>query len=278
MIVSDIQADRCSAKTPSGPLRPSLAFVLHRYHWSESSLVLDLFTRETGRLSALAKGAKRPYSQWRSVLLPFQKIQVAMTRRSSQVNHDAALIHTLRSAEWVDGASILRGAGLFSGFYLNELLMKFLIHQEPQPCLFDMYQSALYTLANAAETDVPAILRAFELCVLQTLGVLPELSLCTATQKPVEPLLLYRLSADMGVSLIASTFEDHGALPGAVLTGLHSALLIGNFDAIVQTCALAPSPLKSALRNMIHYHLGFSHFRTRQIMLDMQALERQITP
>ncbi|HRZ62397.1 MAG TPA: recombination protein O N-terminal domain-containing protein, partial [Rubrivivax sp.] len=50
---------------------PLAAYVLHHYDWSESSLVLELFTRERGRLAAVAKGAKRPYSQLRGVLLPF---------------------------------------------------------------------------------------------------------------------------------------------------------------------------------------------------------------
>ena len=52
------------------------AFLLHRYDWSESSLILDLFTREQGRVVVAAKGAKRPYSQLRSVLLPFQRLNV----------------------------------------------------------------------------------------------------------------------------------------------------------------------------------------------------------
>ena len=58
----------------------SSAYVLHRYDWSESSLILDLFTREQGRVAVAAKGAKRPYSQLRAVLLPFQRLHVALGR------------------------------------------------------------------------------------------------------------------------------------------------------------------------------------------------------
>ncbi|MFN9708826.1 MAG: DNA repair protein RecO [Burkholderiales bacterium] len=253
------------------------AFVLHHHHWSESSLILDLFTRETGRLTAVAKGAKRPHSQLRSVLLPFQKIHVAMTRRSTRGDNDLFVLQTLRSAEWIGGAGILSGASLFSGFYLNELLMKILMHQEPHPGLFDAYQSALCTLAQAPEVRVPAVLRAFELCLLQDLGVLPNLSLCTDTQKPVEPHILYLLSADCGVVQLQDSCQDEEALPGAILIGLQSAFLTGDFNAIMQTCTLALSPLKMALRGVLHYHLGFDHLRTRQIMLDMQALERHTT-
>ena len=61
---------------------PLSAYVLHRYDWSESSLILDMFTREQGRLAVAAKGAKRPYSQLRSVLLPFQRINLVLDRKS----------------------------------------------------------------------------------------------------------------------------------------------------------------------------------------------------
>src|SRR2546427_10968622 len=95
------------------------AYVLHRYDWSETSLILDLFTREQGRLAVAAKGAKRPYSQLRSVLLPFQRIQVALGRVPKPVlsgveGMDSADEHVrevqnLRSAEWAGGAAMLTG-------------------------------------------------------------------------------------------------------------------------------------------------------------------------
>ena len=71
------------------------SFVLHRYDWSESSLILDLFTREQGRVAAVAKGAKRPYSQLRSVLLPFQRIAITLGRAKADEGSD---ILTLRAA------------------------------------------------------------------------------------------------------------------------------------------------------------------------------------
>ena len=71
-----------NARPPRAPRTAASlsAYVLHRYDWSESSLILDLFTREQGRLAVAAKGAKRPYSQLRSVLLPFQRINVSLGR------------------------------------------------------------------------------------------------------------------------------------------------------------------------------------------------------
>ena len=68
-----------ATRAPRAPAQVA-AYVLHRYDCSESSLILDLFTREHGRVAVVAKGAKRPYSQLRPVLLPFQRIQVSLGR------------------------------------------------------------------------------------------------------------------------------------------------------------------------------------------------------
>src|SRR5207253_684785 len=128
---------------------PLTAYVLHRYDWSETSLILDVFTREQGRLAVAAKGAKRPYSQLRPVLLPFQRIQVSLGRVPKPVASDVEgaeqreestrEVQNLRGAEWAGGAAMLTGAALFSGFYLNELLMKLLARHDPHPALFDAY-------------------------------------------------------------------------------------------------------------------------------------------
>ena len=87
---------------------PLAAYVLHHYDWSESSLILDLFTREQGRLAVVAKGAKRHYSQQRTVLLPFQRLAVTLVRSRSRED-GASEVQTLRTAEWAGGAAMLTG-------------------------------------------------------------------------------------------------------------------------------------------------------------------------
>ena len=143
MTVSIAPASSSLAARRSAPLLS--AYVLHSYDWSESSLILDLFTRERGRLAVAAKGAKRPYSQFRSVLLPFQRIAVSLGRAAAD---DSAEVLTLRAAEWAGGGPILGGAALFAGFYLNELLLKMCPRQEPSPALFDAYAAALQAVAR----------------------------------------------------------------------------------------------------------------------------------
>src|ERR1700755_3591724 len=99
-----------ASRAPRAPASLA-AFVLHRYDWSETSLILDLFTREQGRVAVAAKGAKRPYSQLRAVLLPFQRIHVSLGRLSTE--EGASEIQTLRGAEWAGGSAMLTGAELF---------------------------------------------------------------------------------------------------------------------------------------------------------------------
>jgi len=275
MSLAQVDKDRL-ASALRAPVASS-AFVLHRHDWSESSLILELFTLEKGRITALAKGAKRPHSQMRSVLLPFQRIHVAMTKGARKERDPTASdIQTLRSAEWAGGGAVLGGAALFSGFYMNELLMRLLVRHEARPRLFDAYVCALRGLQDPLETTAQAALRAFEVRLLSELGVLPDLSLCTPSQQAVRDDQPYQLTPDMGVIEVPSGSGADDLLPGALLISLQAALLHGSFPALQQACVAGLSPLKLALRGLLHYHLGFMPLRTRQIMLDMQAMERRV--
>jgi DNA repair protein RecO (recombination protein O) len=253
-----------------GRRAPQPAYVLHRYDWSESSLILELFTRTQGRIAVVAKGAKRPYSQLRAVLLPFQRLLVNAGHRRGD---DQAEVQLLRSAEWAGGGTMPGGAGLLTGFYLNELLMKGLARQDPHPALFDAYEFTLPWLALAGDdASLQAALRAFELVLLRHTGVLPELDCVTQTQAPLQPGAAYRIAPQAGVALAPDA--DDG-LPGATLAAVERALAAGDLDALRGACALAPqarSTLKTQLRALLHYHLGTAAMRTRQVMLDAQKL------
>lgn len=245
----------------SGPLS---AYVLHQYDWSETSLILDLFTRESGRLAVAAKGAKRPYSQLRGVLLPFQRLSVNLGRGTED-----AEVHTLRAAEWAGGAPMPRGAALFSGFYLNELLLRLLARQDPHAALFDAYAQVLPVLALADEARSQAALRAFELILLRETGLLPELNSVTLTLQPVRAEAPYALRADAGIAPAAA---DEPALPGARWVALQAALDHGSVDALRAECALSLPALRGGLRTLLQYHLGSPMLRTRQVMADVRKL------
>src|SRR5436190_21809640 len=89
-------------------------FVLHAYPYKETSLIVEVFSRRFGRVGLLARGARRPRSAMRGVLLSFHPLHLTWTTSTE--------LGTLISADWGGGQSSLEGIGLMCGFYLNELL------------------------------------------------------------------------------------------------------------------------------------------------------------
>ncbi len=269
-------SDRVTTRRPAKAPSLLTSYVLHRYDWSESSLILDVFTREQGRLVVAAKGAKRPYSQLRSVLLPFQRLHLSLGRPakanavgSQYADASARDVQTLRGADWAGGAAMLTGAALFSGFYLNELLMKLLARQDPHPLLFDAYAQTLPSLSSCDDTQVQSALRAFEITLLRQIGVLPDLSLVTLTPDAVRPNGRYALLPEAGVTVAR---PDDAAVSGEMMVGMQAALLHGSLAAVQQACAGALPEWRGLLRGMLHYHLGSPVLRTRQVMLGLQSL------
>jgi len=249
---------------------PLDAYVLHRYDWSETSLILDLFTRAKGRVTVAAKGAKRPYSQLRSVLLPFQRLSVTIGKQAEDAQPDVV---TLRGAEWagLDATPVLPPARLFAGFYLNELLMKLLARGDAHPALFDGYAATLRSLATSDDFAEQIGLRAFELVLLKAIGLLPELDRVTATQQRLDADAPYELLGDRGV-VEADLSLPAARLPGADLLALDAALRDNDLGALHVACATRLDRLKPVLRALVHYHLGSPALRTRDVMRDAKRL------
>lgn len=239
------------------------AFVLHRYDWSESSLILEVFTRRHGRIALVAKGAKRPSSSFRPVLLPLQLLHVAY-------GGDAE-IRTLKSAEWQGGYVMPTGDALLSGYYLNELLLTLLARDDPHPRLFDVYSQVVQLLASEHGEVLQTALRTFELLLLRDLGLLPQLDLQTMTLHPLQPDTPYALVPEGG--LRQAQPQERAYLCGAQWVALQSA--IGDaapFTTTLRACAAVMAELKPQLRNLLHYHCGVATLRTRQMMIDIQSL------
>jgi len=255
-----------TSKTAALRVLDEPAFVLHHYDWSESSRILEVFSRHHGRLALVAKGAKRPTSSLRAVLLPLQPLSLCY-------GGDAE-IRTLKSAEWAGGHVMPRGEALLSGYYLNELLLRLLARDDPHPALFDTYRQTVKILASGLDNTIAPLLRAFELLLLRDIGFLPDVSVQTLTLQAVQSELSYDLFAEGGLRAV----EDEGvALKGRHWLQLHDALHAESaLTALLRCCAELPPELRAALqtqlRNLLHYHCGVSSLRTRQVMLELLAL------
>jgi DNA repair protein RecO (recombination protein O) len=229
------------------------AFVLHSTPYRETSLVVQLLTRQHGRVAAVAKGAKRPNSPLRQVLTSLQPLRVSYTGRGD--------VKTLTGATWVGGQLPLRGAALLYGFYLNELLLKLLAREDPHESLFDGYAETLARLAAGEAAE--RALRRFERLLLRDTGSGMEFDRCV-DGTPVEPDGRYVCIPEYGVRPArGGEHGDTGVLHGSSLLDLEA----GRFDD-----ARTLSEAKQLLRGLLNHALAGRPIATRQLLIDLQAL------
>lgn len=140
-----------------GPLSP--AYVLQARPYGDTSLLLELFTQQRGRVGAIARGARGPRSRLRGLLQPFVPLQVGLQGRGE--------LQTLTLAEADGTPAPLAGERVFYGWYVNELMLKLLARDDPHPALFPVYAHVLLRLPDAAADDA---LRHFERHLLDEIG------------------------------------------------------------------------------------------------------------
>ena len=135
-------------------------FVLHKRDYRETSFLVDLFTLELGKVSAVAKGVRGSKSDKKSLLQGFQPLLMSLSGK-----------HELRNLNQIEGAASmfsLRAKGLFSAMYVNELLNRLLPKEVPHPELYAMYVECLKGLQQSVQVEPQ--LRLFECCLLEDLG------------------------------------------------------------------------------------------------------------
>lgn len=228
------------------------AFVLHSYPYKETSLVVDVFSRNFGRVALVAKGAKRPHSKLRGVLQTFQPLSVGWAGKGE--------LRTLTAAEWVGGLLPLERAALLSGFYLNELVVKLLARDDPHPILFDHYVATLNQLAH--DEPAPIVLRKFERALLRETGVGGDFAVCTTTRHAVEPDLVYVVDPERG---------PRPALPADTAPRVSGKTLL-DMEREDYTDSATQTQSKFLMRFLLSHHLGGVPLNTRQILIDLMQL------
>ena len=163
-------------------------YVLHTYPYKETSLIVEAFTRNFGRVALLARGARRPRSAMRGVLLSFHPLRLGWS--------GSAELGNLISAEWSGALQPLGGRALMCGFYLNELLLRLLPRDDPHESLFQVYSEALKQLSEGSPQG--SVLRSFEKRLLSELGYAPLLEREAVSGEPIEPSRRYVYEPDKG--------------------------------------------------------------------------------
>lgn len=240
---------------PRGKIDAQPAYILHSYPFRETSLIVEAFTRDYGRMALLARGARRPRSAMRGLLMGFQPLEIGWAGKGE--------VLTLMKIEWQGGQPLLYGPALFCGYYLNELLLHLLPREDAHQKLFERYGEMLQRLAEHPEGKVEeADLRRFEKALLQELGYGLTLDV-EQSGRPVEPDALYTYEIEHGPRLL-----EHARSGAQVYSG--RSLL----DLAAENFSLARSRTEAKLlmRSLMAHYLGGVELETRKIFRELQEL------
>jgi DNA repair protein RecO (recombination protein O) len=193
-------------------------YILHHHPYRDTSRILEVFTRDAGRMSLFARGVRGPKAKLASELQPFRLLLLSWSGRG-----EAPM---LSGAESSPGQVALPPACLMSGFYLNELLLKLTHRHDAVPAVFDAYHGALEALKCGAGLE--PTLRVFEKRLLDLLGYGVELDVDARTGASIDPDAYYHFRPAYGVSPAAA--QAPGALLGASLLSLAREELTGARD------------------------------------------------
>ena len=221
-------------------------FILHSRSYLESSLILDIFSREHGRLHLIAKGAKREKSGFSGLLQPYQRLLMAWRGRNE--------LMTLTDVETDIEAYELPNVKIIAGFYINELLIRLLHQHESHPELFNLYDKALLELSISDNVD--KILRIFEKGLLQSLGYGLVLDHVIDDGQAIEVDKVYYYQLDTGPLKNMPATKNYVEISGKSLLALDN----GDFDDKKNL-----EETKCLMRLILQGHLGGKPLASRAL-------------
>lgn len=225
-------------------------FILHHRPFRESSQILDIVTRDHGKIAVVARGSRGSKSRLAGVLRPFLPLRVSWVAKTD--------LGTLTGAEAAGPPAGMTGDALLSAYYVNELLLHFLHCFDPQPEIFALYEEIINALARTS--NVAASLRSFELRFLSLLGYAVNLAQVSGSDQPLDPQGNYEYRMEHGPVAVE---RAEGALvfPGSVLL------------AIAEQRFEEPEVLPAAnrlLREIIAFHLGGKELKSRKVLMEVR--------
>jgi DNA repair protein RecO (recombination protein O) len=231
------------------------AYILHTRPYRETSLLLEAFSRDYGRVALLARGARRPHSVLRGRLMGFQPLELSWSGKGE--------VLTLMKAEWQGGQPLLTGLPLFCGYYLNELLLRLLPREDAHPPLFERYLQILLHLGYSSQAQVAeAELRVFERALLGELGY--GLTLHQDCQGvPIDPLARYHYEIERGPVLPAEGETSSAAIAGQTL------LDMARDDYTLPATRLEA---KQLMRRLLAHYLDGVELESRKLVKELQGV------
>ena len=224
-------------------------YILHHRPFRDTSQILEIVTRDHGKVAVVARGSRGSRSRLSGVLRPFLPLRVSWVSKSD--------LGTLIGAEAAGAPAGMVGDAMLSAYYLNELLINFLHRFDPQPEIFALYERVLHALVGCRE--VAAILRSFELEFLSLLGYAVNLDHEFGSRDSLDADQHYEYRMEQG-PVPVNRSEGMLVFKGSTLREIASE----NFDD--------PAILKAAnrlMREIISFHLGGKELKSRKVLMEL---------
>jgi len=234
--------------SPQRRVQQQPGYILHHRPFRDTSQILDIVTRDHGKIAVVARGSRGSKSRLAGVLRPFLPLRVSWVAKSD--------LGTLTGAETTGPPAGMVGDALFSAYYVNELLLHFLHRYDPQPEIFNLYEEVIKALLIT--DNIAAALRSFELEFLSLLGYAVNLDQEFGSREPLGSDQNYEYRMEQGPVLVERT----GAL---VFTG-------AVYQGIAEQRFEEPDILKAAsrlLREIIGFHLGGKELKSRKVLMEL---------
>ena len=227
------------------------AFVLHTRAFKETSLLIDLFTKNLGRINVVAKGAKKPKSPLRSVLTPTSLFAISFSGKNELKN--------LNACELLNHYSLSMPVSFNSIVYVNELLIKATEKEDPHEKIFNQYQLLCEGLSGTTDkAEIEVLLRSFELVLLQELGYGIDLSFESINGNKIKPKDKYMFDPSLGFTkLQTDSIKSNGVFLGKDIINFSSG------DLTEKDSRLAS---KKIMRLALDYHLGNKSLNIRKYL------------
>jgi len=232
------------------------AWLLHHRPFRDSSRILDVLSRDHGRLSLVARGSRSASSRLKGVLRPFLPLRLSWVIRTD--------LGTLTGAESGGAPISLGGDALLSGYYINELILSLLHRHDAQPEVFEAYSAAIVALN--AEEDVAATLRRFEIELLRLLGYALNLDHDTET----------------GQDLVRECRYEYRVVQGPVRSSETDGPMNfsgGELLEVARQDFSDPDTARNAarlLRNVIAWHLDGKELKSRKVLRELRQSTSKI--
>lgn len=226
------------------------AWLLHHRPFRDSSRILDVLSKDYGRLSVVARGSRSANSKLKGLLRPFLPLQLSWFIRTD--------LGTLTGAEMHGAPIALTGDALLSAYYINELLLNLLHRHDPQPEIFEAYRKTIDALQGRGE--IASQLRQFELEMLRLLGYAVNLDHDTDSDSELDVAKCYEYHVERGPVPVS---RKEGPM---VFTG-------GELLAIRKQEFSDPAVLRNAgrlLRQVIAWHLNGKELKSRKVLRELR--------